>query len=70
MLNRGLKGLVRKEVAQWSEVTCQEILRVRPPRLAKNALAQCYIKLFFIAEIGQNFFEIIQITLKVLKLSN
>ena len=26
-------------------------LKTRPPRLAKNALAQCYIKLSFIAEI-------------------
>ena len=32
--------------------TCQKILKIRPPRLAKNALAQCYIKLSFIAEIS------------------
>ena len=30
---------------------CQKILEIGPPRLAKNALAQCYIKLSFIAEI-------------------
>ena len=30
---------------------CQKILKIRPPRLAKNAFAQCYIKLSFIAEI-------------------
>ena len=28
-----------------------ENLKIRYPRLAKNALAQCYIKLSFIAEI-------------------
>ena len=28
-----------------------EILKIRPPSLAKDALAQCYIKLSFIAEI-------------------
>ena len=41
--------------------TSQKILKIRSPRLAKNVLAQCYIKLSFIAE---SFDEIVKITLK------
>ena len=44
-------GLVTKEVPPWLGAKCQKILKIRPPRLAKNAFAQCYIKLSFIAEI-------------------
>ena len=48
---RGRSGLVTKEARPWLGATCQKISKIRPPRLAKNALAQCYIKLSFIAEI-------------------
>ena len=47
----GRWGLVTKEAPAWLGATCQKILKIRPPRLAKNAFAQCYIKLSFIAEI-------------------
>ena len=41
-----------KEAPPWlGGATCPKILKVRPPRLAKNALAQCYIKISCIAEI-------------------
>ena len=40
-----------KETPPWFGATCQKILKIRLPRLGKDALAQCYIKLSFIAEI-------------------
>ena len=40
-----------KEAPPWFGATWQKVLKIRPPRLAKNSLVQCYIK-------------IVQITLK------
>ena len=35
----GRWGLVTKEDPPWLGATCQKVLKIRPPRLAKNALA-------------------------------
>ena len=48
ILNRGVSDEEGPTIV-WA--TCQKSLKIRPPRLAKNALAQYYIKLSFIAEI-------------------
>ena len=43
--------IIDEEAPPGLWVTCQKILKIRLPRLAKNVLAQCYIILFFIGEI-------------------